>query len=403
MRKGMSKTLGYDEDRVLCHGSFLETEAQFLLQHEQLTADGAGRQMQITPKMVEYLTRGVHDGFTGVSMDNQVDDFVTNRYIRNFSTLTPIPFSAFDGIRRSKHKVELTPVQEESVMRSFDKLVKQEEASRPGSSSKLTKEMSTPLPFVSVFFDQHCRAETTGGVTTLPNSRSGATYLLLAVITGHYALGTRCLKAGANPNNMSFLRDPSTLRGEMQHGFSPMFMAVLAEQIGMMDLLYSYGGSIHIYDRWGRTPLHAAVAMDSVEVVQWLISRGAPRYVGDCLNVTPAESPDGYFPELAMPNPALRSCRPKPPLHYLRSQVDGTAATPPTNNTSTSTESVQLCHCHSGRPAGFCGCVDDMYVRWAVDRLSTVWCPGTDFFALAQQQSSDDLQRIASVAARRRK
>ncbi|CCW68815.1 unnamed protein product [Phytomonas sp. Hart1] len=408
----------------------------------------------VSQQMLECLSinQGVKDGLTlGLDRYNFSGQ---NRRARGFCTSVPIPFSAFEGIQRSKHNVQLTANQEENVMKSFDKLVKpSDESSSSGSPTgsppflpqKVVKEISTPLPFVSVFIDQHC-PELRNGVTTA-SPASGATYLLLSVVTGHTRLCGMCLKAGANPNNVSFLKDENPAEEEMSHGYSPIFIAALAEQIEIMDLLSMYGGSVRVYDRWGRTPLHAAVAINSPEVVQWLLGKGAPRYLGDCLNLIPAESAEeDYFPDLAMPNAALYGGPSLPPNSYFSQQVlPEQAQLQGSNNERHQTlnlspieasltevktsdvkedviektvnvsspekaddsasisalatsdikikeanpeahENIVKCHCHSGRAAGYCGCVDDMYLRWSFDRLKTTWCPAVDFVKLARQQ-----------------
>lgn len=425
-------------------GSIMNNEeAALLLQQRTEAITGGTGELKLTRELIECLAmaQGMQDGLAGLGLDASTLEYLPNKHlIRSFCTSIPIPFSAFDGIRRSKHKVELTQAQEENVLKSFEKLVKPQEDKGQGSSSRLTKEISVPLPFVSAFFDQRC-PELRNGV--LANSRSGATYLLLSVITGHQGLCSRCLKAGANPNNMSFLRDENPQLGEMMHGYSPMFIAVLAEQIAVMDLLSSCGGSVHVYDRWGRTPLHAAVAMNSVEVVQWLLAKGAPRYVGDCLNLVPAESAEeDYFPELAMPNLALRGTPPKPPLSYFLEasgqsarggEQDGEKATNETEGKASGKDEagagaasvtaaeaaaarqfshidkddpdrkLQLCHCHSGRPSGYCGCVDDMYMRWSLDRLTSTWSRGVDYAGLAQRQNAVEEQKRQTTTNRRRK
>eukprot|EP00796_Vickermania_ingenoplastis_P005619 gene5619-4038_t len=327
------------------------------------------------------VPKGVQDGLAHLGLDMSPYDYLAGGEdcIRSFCSSIPIPFHVFNGIRKSKGKVELSTLQKDNVYKAFDKLVE-------GDGGKDCKEISTALPFVSAFFYQRCpdlqRAET--------QSSEGATYLLLAVITGDTELCRRCLDAGANPNNMSFLREENDGGSDMYHGYSPMFMAVLAEQIEIMDMLSAAGGIVHVYDRWGRTPLHAAVAMNNEEVVVWLLEKGAPRYVGDCLNILPAESAEvDYFPEIAMPNPALCGLPKKPSIKYFAKLIEGPRV-PGAHHSGASDaldeeSDIECCHCISERPKGFCGCVDDMFYRWSMDRLGAMWNPGVDFFALAQR------------------
>lgn len=407
---------------------------------------GRGGNKAMSAEFMRYLiTQGAKDGLASMGIDALdpagIDvleaagigyDHLGEQpqYIRSFCSAVPIPFSAFDGIRSSSHTVDLTEAQEVNVLRSLAKIIAPQSTEDPQDSGNtfftalyprrsqaVTEDISVPLPFVSAFFDQRCPDLRTG---MLSNSRAGATYLILAIITGDVELCQHCLEFGANPNSMVFLHDEDPPPGEMSHGYSPVFMAVLAEQLAVLDTLSQFGGSIHVYDRWGRTPLHAAVAMNSVEVVQWLLAKGAPRYVGDCLNLIPAESADDdYFPDLAMPNAALYGPPPPPPLAVLKAQVQaqhllpaedkqsaggsGSATTTPTAEGATDVPATQLCHCLSGRPAGFCGCVDDMYARWSLDRLRTDWSPGVDFLDLFKKQSTEDRSRMVLTAASRRR
>lgn len=347
---------------------------------------------RIRREMID-LTKSMNDSALASLGLDVAYDFGSNDLglaIRSFCSSIPIPFHDFNGIRRSKGKVELTRMQKENVYKSFEAALRAVAAA--DGKKDLGKDLSTPLPFVSAFFFQRCPELQRD---SSPSS-SGATFLLLSVITGDTELCQRCLKAGANPNSMSFLQDKSSRSNlDMFHGYSPMFMAVLAEQIEIMDMLSAAGGIIHVYDRWGRTPLHAAVTMNSVEVVQWLLAKGAPRYVGDCLNILPAESAEeDYFPDLAMPNPALCGFPKKPSITYFIGLVEETKG--PNQKTTPrglalEEESIERCHCHSERPKGFCGCVDDMFLRWSMDRLDAMWSPGVDFFSLSQKSMVNDI------------
>ncbi|KAK7198217.1 Ankyrin repeats (3 copies)/Ankyrin repeat [Novymonas esmeraldas] len=388
----------------------------------------AAGELNFTPGLLERFTKQLDK--SGMVLDPFCSyDYADRRHIRNFSMSIPVPFSAFDGIRRSKHHVKLTTAQEENVLKSFDKLLNGDDAKKSGTAATVpgTRDISVALPFVSAFFDQRC-PELRNGVLT--GSREGATYLLLSVITGHAELCAKCLKAGANPNTMTFLRDESPAPGDMFHGYSPVFLAVLAEQVEILELLCGCGGSIHVYDRWGRTPLHAAMAVESTETVQWLLARGAPLYVPDGFGILPADSCAGtQYAEYSMPMLALQEPPPCPPPSYFaaaakrwstpeaesktssekepRKEATTATATATTTTTTTATSTpttsaaaaaeggaaVDLCRCRSGRPAGYCGCVDDMLVRWSRDRLSTEWSPGVNFSALAKKQAAAEEER----------
>eukprot|EP00658_Telonema_sp_P-2_P073672 TRINITY_DN62783_c0_g1_i2.p1 TRINITY_DN62783_c0_g1~~TRINITY_DN62783_c0_g1_i2.p1 ORF type:complete len:298 (+),score=68.89 TRINITY_DN62783_c0_g1_i2:177-1070(+) len=200
------------------------------------------------------------------------------------------------------------------------------------------------VPLVSAFIEKHC-PELKSISSHVGVARPGATLLMLSVVTGHVELCLECLKLGANPNSCKFLTDVEAPDNSLRHGYSPMFMACLCEQIEIMKLLYANGGSIHIADRWGRTPLHAAAAMGSTDVVDWLVSVGAPRKVVDVSMQKPGEVCEGkVLPQLATTSVLFRPVSQKQP-----------------------------CHCTSQRLYGRCGCIDDMSDRWYRDRLSAPW------------------------------
>lgn len=373
--------------------------------------------------MMECLSvsKGVHDG---LQLDSQFSPLESCSFystsslgIRNYCSSIPIAFHSFQGIRKSNGPVELDASRRSHIERGFEKLLADIEQSNSNSqdnakgagvlgppsnpSSTPKRDISEPQVGVRAFFDYLCPELKQDEEKP---SAEGATFLLLSVITGDKTLCQRCLAAGANPNNMSFLSEVRPLKSDMSHGYSPVFIAVLAEQIEILEMLCAVGGTVHIYDRWGRTPLHAAVATNSVAMVQWLMAKGAPRYLGDCLSILPAESAEeDYFPELAMPNPALTGYPKKPSIDYFIALVEETtqrsepqAQQHGGKNSGISLSSVgrtlkkehiELCHCHSGRPKGFCGCVDDMFLRWSMDRIDAMWNPpDMDLFSLSPKR-----------------
>jgi hypothetical protein len=261
------------------------------------------------------------------SSSNSVDP----KILRGFCYTAPLPWSTFLRLRRSWGQIKLTEAQEENVYKALEKI--------PQGIGKIYDS----LPFVSAFIDKHCPELR---VTSLSVPRPGSTLLLLSVITGNVALCTKCLQLGANPNSCKFLTDTDVGENELRHGYSPMFLACICEQIEIMELLRQHGGSIHTMDRWGRTPLHAAAAMGSSEVLQWLLREGAPRKVVDCDLLVPGEMCVGkVLDALAEPSVLLR----------------------------TPTELRRRCSCSSGKLFLNCGCVDDMYSRWYLDRLKSQW------------------------------
>ncbi|CAD2214651.1 Ankyrin repeats (3 copies)/Ankyrin repeat, putative [Angomonas deanei] len=326
-------------------------------------------------KVMEYFTNGMKDGFVergidfGGGADQRYEDYDCTRF---FCMTEPIPFSHFSGIRKSIREVKLAPNQEENVLKAFDVLVRGD-SNQSANPGELAHRVSDPLPFVSVLFDQLCPDFPP---TDKSGPRSGATYLLLSAFTGHLGLCTRCLEAGANVNNMSFLMEDKHDPDEMFHGYSPLFIAVLAEQFEIMEEMTKYGGSLHIYDRWGRTPLHAAVTMGNKDLVQWIVAKGAPRFVSDSYNYLPADcSSFAFASDRAVIDLLV------PPYTTKPEEVVEKRAKRP------------LCHCHSGLRSGYCGCVDDMYCRWSMDRHNAKWGAGVDFAALAELQKSAPSKR----------
>ncbi|RNF17331.1 uncharacterized protein Tco025E_04948 [Trypanosoma conorhini] len=291
-------------------------------------------------------------------------DYPDRHLLRSFCTAPAIPWSAFSPMRG------ITALPQElcakSIMESVAKLTSMNSGRNNGASNNATgargshNGIAEPMRSIARFFEELC-PDLCG--KTKDALYRGATHLILAVVTGSVEPARRCLELGADPNDMSFLSDPDVAVNQMQHGYSAMFIAVIAGRLDVISLLREFGGSIHVYDRWGRTPLHAAVEIGKREVVAWLLAEGAPRCIGSCVTMLPDSAAS---PELALPIPALHS-RPGPCSH-------GDAAV--------------LCHCGSKRPKGYCGCVDDMFLRWSYDRLQQRWLSGMDLSALSASCTS---------------
>eukprot|EP00331_Platyophrya_macrostoma_P020550 CAMPEP_0176463006 /NCGR_PEP_ID=MMETSP0127-20121128/35611_1 /TAXON_ID=938130 /ORGANISM="Platyophrya macrostoma, Strain WH" /LENGTH=224 /DNA_ID=CAMNT_0017855043 /DNA_START=23 /DNA_END=693 /DNA_ORIENTATION=- len=158
------------------------------------------------------------------------------KILRSYNWSPPLPWSTFLRLRRSWGQIKLTQQQEENVFKALEKLPQ--------------GKIHDALPFVSAFIDKHC-PELRHKNLAVP--RPGATFLLLSVITGHVELCSKCLTLGANPNSCKFLTDTDAPDNQMKHGYSPMFLACICEQLEIMNLLRQHRGSIHIVDRWGRT------------------------------------------------------------------------------------------------------------------------------------------------------
>jgi hypothetical protein len=252
------------------------------------------------------------------------------KVLRGYSWSPPLPWSTFLRLRRSWGQIKLTPAQEQNVFKALEKI--------PQGVGKI----HDSLPFVSAFIDKHC-PELRHKSISVP--RPGTTFLLLSVITGNVQLCEACVKLGANPNSCKFLTDLEAHDNQMRHGYSPMFIACICEQLEIMSILRKNGGCIHVIDRWGRTPLHAAAAMGSTEVLEWLIHEGAPRKAVDVDLRMPGELCLGkVIPQLQQPSLLFRSA-----------------------------EDATGCHCGSGRARGACGCLDDMHDVWYADRLRSQW------------------------------
>lgn len=289
-------------------------------------------------------------------------DYPDRHLLRSFCTESAIPWSAFDSIRRGK--VSIDEEHAKNIEEEFAKLTSSNsnggDKSNNDGPAKTHMEggrniLEEPVTYIGKLFEKLLPGLCVKKKDAL---HRGATFLMFAVVSGDIELATRCVKLRANPNNMEFLSDPDVFLNQMRHGYSPMFIAVITGKLEMMSLLQESGGSIHVYDRWGRSLLQAAVAIGDRDVVQWLLSRGAPRCIGSGVTTLPDTI---EFSGATQTNLALLR-RPQP---------------------CENPEEAALCHCHSKRPKAYCGCVDDMFLRWSLDRLHTRWFPGVDLSELA--------------------
>lgn len=305
-------------------------------------------------------------------------DYSDRHLLRSFCTTPVIPWSAFDELRRES--MLIGEEHAKNIAEDLAKLTSSNGDSSIGDGDNNNNDNSNTNNCTSMYLaiGQSRIAEPVKSIgklfeelfpmlcaTKCGSLHRGATFLMLAVITGNVELARRCIELGANPNNMSFLSDQDVAINQMQHGYSPMFISIITGKIEMMSLLHHYGGSLYVYDRWGRSPLQAAVAIGNTEVIEWLLSKGAPRCIGSCV---PIFQDTAKFPALAQPHPTLMR---RPGSRDGGKQKDG------------DDEHLVSCHCRSGRPKGYCGCVDDMFLRWSFDRLQTRWLPGLDLSTLA--------------------
>uniref|UniRef100_A0A7S1LPR9 Ankyrin repeat protein n=1 Tax=Neobodo designis TaxID=312471 RepID=A0A7S1LPR9_NEODS len=277
----------------------------------------------------------------------------------------PLQWSVFVRLRKSWGDLSLTEVQYSRVLEAIDKV-------KQGSMR-----IDATQPFVSAIVDRHCpelKPPTKSG------PREGCTFLLLAVITGDTALLKTCLDLGANPNDVRFLTETNALQSYVRHGFTPFFMACICERIDCMAMLHDKGASVHVSDRWGRTPLHAAAALGNSEVMEWLLAHGAPRLVTDRDSFRPGEMCVG---KVILPGPSEHVLlRPESKAFFNGAQVSASPDAP-------------TCSCGSTRSQGSCGCFDDMHHRWFADRVSAQWIPFEfiDAISNAAATATDRLQQ----------
>jgi hypothetical protein len=257
----------------------------------------------------------------------------------------PLQWTVFVRLRKSwGGELGLTEVQQSNVMKAIDKV-------RNGVGK-----IDDSHPFVSAIVDRHCPdLKPPAG----KGPREGCTFLLLAVITGDVELLKTCLDLGANPNDVRFLTEPNALQSYVRHGFTPFFVACICERLECMQLLHDKGASVHVSDRWGRTPLHAAAALGNNEVVEWLLNHGAPRLVTDRDSFRPGEMCVG---KVLLPGPTEHILlRPEGKAFFAGAQA--------------AQNDAPHCPCGSQRPQGSCGCFDDMHQRWFADRVGAQWIP----------------------------
>ncbi|ORC84702.1 uncharacterized protein TM35_000421600 [Trypanosoma theileri] len=350
---------------------------------------------------IELAHGGIgHNSVFGITDEDRADPHL----LRSFCTSPPIPWSTFSCLRTGD--IKLSEADATAAEENLNRLASSSNGSISGgtNAASIQNSIAESVKSIGRFLEEHCPELCTKKEDA---TCRGATFLMLGVVTGNMDLTRRCLELGANPNNMSFMSDPEVTVNQMQHGYSPMFISVISGKLEVMSLLHHFGGSVHVYDRWGRTPLHAAVALEDAEVVQWLLSKGAPRCIGNFVNLlldAPAEHED-----VTLPNPALHP-RPTLPPSEVQKQEEKEQEQEEVEEKEKEEEKKEVkdikekevmekkvepipCHCHSGRPKGYCGCVDDMFIRWSYDRLNSWWQSDTNFSALAAAHAAASRNR----------
>ncbi|EAN77826.1 Ankyrin repeats (3 copies), putative [Trypanosoma equiperdum] len=326
-----------------------------------------------------YRTEGVHSSMdSNIVSTGAACEYSGPCVLRSFRTAPAISWESFQVIR--KGKVVLGGAHEGAIAEDLAKLSNiYNKTDGPTSTNTNSNnpsgargnDINLPVKSIGKFLEDQLPGLCDKRGDSLYR---GATFLLLGVLTGNIALAERCLEWGANPNEMSFLSEPFATLDQMRHGYSPMFVAIITGNIAMMNLLHSAGGSLIVYDRWGRTPLHAALALADREVIQWLVEKGAPRCLG---NTAPVLQGVTMCPDLSPVNLALNP-RPKLSIGH-QVGLPGNDEAKIVDMKEGDTEKAALCHCWSGLPKGYCGCIDDMFLRWSYDRLHSRWQPGITF------------------------
>nr|CCC93578.1 conserved hypothetical protein [Trypanosoma congolense IL3000] len=323
-------------------------------------------------------TEGVHGTVDHNGVFSLADyDYPDPHFLRSFCTAPVIPWESFQAVR--KGRVVLSEAHERAVAEDLVRL--SVEFSNGGSNNSSSNSsgsglggIALPVKSIGKFLE-----DVLPGLCAKKGDSlyRGATFLLLGILTGSILLARWCLALGSDPNDMSFLSDSDVVVNQMQHGYSPMFVAVITGNIEMMELLSRFGGSVAVYDRWGRTPLHAALAMADRETISWLQDKGAPRWMG---NSGLMLHDMAKYPDLAPVNFALN---PRPQLSSSSQVIPSVSEAPEAGDEGGEMVKGDMCHCHSGRPKCFCGCVDDMFLRWSYDRLQSRWHSGLNFSGMA--------------------
>jgi len=82
-------------------------------------------------------------------------------------------------------------------------------------------------------------------------------------------------------------RDPSAANAANALGKTPLHYAVTMRRIDLMDLLARHGANLDAADRTGMTPLHVAAMMGRAKEAEWLLSHGEALGAKDQFGDTP--------------------------------------------------------------------------------------------------------------------
>jgi len=104
--------------------------------------------------------------------------------------------------------------------------------------------------------------------------------IAFTVIYIHYiqcSAAERAIQA-KSPAGLTIVLDkhPELLnRPNKKNGFTPLHLAVMANQTNMVELLLARGAALDAADRYGLTPLHKAAAFNRLEFARMLMDNGA--------------------------------------------------------------------------------------------------------------------------------
>ena len=103
----------------------------------------------------------------------------------------------------------------------------------------------------------------------------------------HEAMGIRSAEVAMAMTKLliSHGADVNAATGDFK--YSPLHLAVFAENTQVADLLIASGAQIEATDKWGRTPLHCTATHQRLQTAELLLSKGAQVNLKDEKGRTP--------------------------------------------------------------------------------------------------------------------
>jgi len=143
-------------------------------------------------------------------------------------------------------------------------------------------ETRDPLPLIKKLLDAGADPNALINSTPRARMREGsprlvyATALMRAALAGDVELAKLLLSHGANPNIISKDRE-TTLMAACGTGFINGYhrQRTPAERLELVQLLVEKGQDVNAADNYGITPLMVAANLGALEVVKYLVSKGA--------------------------------------------------------------------------------------------------------------------------------